>query len=213
MKGNHTFKQHFQNAVKFLLHRFAEFRNHPLLAIYADDGRLKSEIDINEPVVVPSLEFTLEGTGITLRKNYLEFQKSMNGKKYHKKKALTNGLTLKQNYDIFIRELLQENKNAIHYDAIFKKYEVQSTVQPTIQQTVQPTIQQTVQPTVQHTVQPTGQQTVQQTVQHTVQPTGQQTVQQTVQPTVQRTGPRRRIVLSTPRMPSNISNNQTPNMF
>jgi hypothetical protein len=49
MQGDLTFKEHFQKAVRKLLNTFPESRNNSLLSIYTDDGRLKSEVDINEP--------------------------------------------------------------------------------------------------------------------------------------------------------------------
>ena len=37
---------------------------------------------------------------------------------------LKQGLTLKQNYDLFIKELLEKFKNEPIYDTFLKKYEV-----------------------------------------------------------------------------------------
>jgi hypothetical protein len=136
MKGNHTFKQHFQNAVKKLLKEYPQSRNHPLLSIYADDGRLKSEIDINEPSIIPSLEFVLpEDVVYNQKTNSLIYDKrGKEGKerpKFYKKMALKQGLNLEQNYELFMSELLERCKNEPHYDIFLKKYEPNQNVQST----------------------------------------------------------------------------------
>ena len=134
-----SLEANIKRAINELLNKYPEeSKTSPLLKIYKDSkGQIILYPKDEKPVVVED-GFTLDRhPEIKHDKTRNELRYDKRGKegkerpKFYKKMVLKDGLNLRQNYELFMSELLEKCKNEPQYDEYLKKYET-STIQEDI---------------------------------------------------------------------------------